>query len=184
MKLIVGLGNPGKEYEHTRHNVGFDVIDILASRLQAPAFREKFKGEYSKTDDYILAKPLTFMNSSGDFVKALMQFYKINIDDLIVVYDDMDHAVGKAVIKTSGSAGGHNGLDDIIQKLGTKEIKRLKIGIGRPIGNLKNYVLNRFSPEQDKIVRQVMEKSAQVLETYIFNDIRFAITQFNTENND
>ncbi|MBN0919525.1 aminoacyl-tRNA hydrolase [[Mycoplasma] gypis] len=182
MKIIVGLGNPGEEYKNTRHNVGFDVIDKLAVKLNADSFREKFKGEYVKTDDFILAKPLTYMNNSGDFVYALMQFYKLNIDDLIVVYDDMDHPVGKAVIKTNGSAGGHNGMKDIIDKLGTSEIKRLKVGIGRPIGNVKNYVLSKFNAEHQKVINEVENRCVDVLETCIFNDIRYAITKFNTEN--
>ncbi|QJR44326.1 aminoacyl-tRNA hydrolase [Mycoplasma miroungirhinis] len=182
MKLIIGLGNPGEMYNNTRHNIGFAVIDNLVKKLELDnGWKEKFKGEFVKGEDFIIAKPLTYMNLSGDFVQQIVQFFKISTNDIIVVYDDMDHAVGKAVVKTTGSAGGHNGMADIINKLNTKELKRLKIGIGRPIGAAKDYVLAKIPVVDQEIFNKTINRSVEFLETFLFNDIRFAITQFNTE---
>ncbi|QJG67226.1 aminoacyl-tRNA hydrolase [Mycoplasma phocoenae] len=183
MKLIIGLGNPGSEYVNTRHNVGFSVVDQLVDDLGLSSqYKEKFKGLFIKNDDFIIAKPLTYMNLSGDFVQSITQFYKINVADIIVVYDDMDHNVGSAVVKSTGSAGGHNGMGDIIQKMGTKEIRRLKIGIGRPKQDAKKFVLGTFNSIEKPVIEQTIKRSVEFLKSFLFNDIRFAITQFNTEN--
>ncbi|MBU4691089.1 aminoacyl-tRNA hydrolase [Mycoplasma zalophi] len=182
MKLIIGLGNPGEIYENTRHNIGFMVVDSLVKKLELEnSWKEKFKGEFVKGDDFIIAKPLTYMNLSGDFVQQIVQFFKISTNDIIVVYDDMDHAIGKAVVKTTGSAGGHNGMADIINKLNTKDLKRLKIGIGRPTYNTKDFVLGKIPAADQETFNKTINRSVEFLETFLFNDIRFAITQFNTQ---
>ena len=110
MKLIVGLGNPGKEYENTRHNIGFMVVDSIAKKMNVQLNEKKFNGVFYKDADFILAKPLTYMNNSGDFVQAIMQFFQINPNDILVIQDDLDIDLGKATIRQKGSACGHNGL--------------------------------------------------------------------------
>jgi len=152
MKLIVGLGNPGKEYDYTRHNIGFVVIDLLMKKLNLKISKEKFDGIFYKDKEKIIGVPLTYMNKSGDFIANLINFFKINIKDILVIHDDMDLNIGKFVFKKNGSDGGQNGIKSIIEKLGTKNFKRLKIGIGRPKRNAKNHVLGKFTNlESEKI---------------------------------
>lgn len=173
MKLIVGLGNPGPQYELTKHNVGFRVIDKLAQSLKTDFINWRSIGLIIKTQDYILAKPLTYMNQSGLLVSELVKFYKINIDDILIVYDDMDFNVGQAIMRTNGSSAGHNGLKDIFRMLQTQEIKRLKIGISRD-KNSKNYVLTPFDPIQEAIIKKVIDDCADILLYYLYNDFRKA----------
>ena len=158
MRIIIGLGNPGTEYEKTRHNIGFMVIDKLAKDLKV--------------------KPLTYMNNSGNFVQNLIKYFDLNIEDLIVIQDDLDLPLGKASIKQKGSDGGHNGIKDIIAKLNTQEFKRLKIGIGRD-NNVINYVLGKFSFAEFKIVNEIIDHAVDALKTFIYNDIRFVMNKFN-----
>lgn len=148
MKIIVGLGNPGKQYESTRHNLGFLVIDELTKRLGVELDKEKFNGVYTMVgtgdDRFIIAKPMTFMNLSGDFVRDIMSFYKIELEDLIVFTDDKDMELGKLKLRSSGSSGGQNGIKDIINKLGTENFTRAKLGIGsHPQIQTKDYVLGK-----------------------------------------
>ena len=173
MKLIVGLGNIGKEYEHTRHNVGFDTIDILASNLNVSFSQEKaLKGMVAKVNinqhKAILLKPTTYMNLSGESVKAVMQFYKIPVEDIIIISDDLDMVSGKIRYRENGSAGGHNGLKSIIQHLGTQNFKRIKIGIDRdkyiPV---IDWVLTKFSKDVQDSINQSFEHIAKCLEKYI-----------------
>ena len=130
MKLIVGLGNPGKEYEHSRHNMGYDVIDLFASSLGCDIDREGFKGLYTKTlyldETIILLKPTTYMNLSGDSVRMIMEYFKIDVDDLFVIYDDMDIMPGHIKLKIKGSSAGHNGIKSIIENIKTEEFKRIR----------------------------------------------------------
>lgn len=177
MKLIVGLGNAGIEYEKTRHNVGFMVIDKLSEKLDAPLKEKKFNGIFYKDKEIILAKPLTYMNNSGEFVKAIVEYYDILIDDIIIVYDDMDTELGKVTIRQKGSSGGHNGIKSIIQHLKTDEIRRLKIGIGRK-DNSVNYVLGKFSFNDLKIMEEVIEASSEALIQFISNDIRYVMNNY------
>ena len=178
MRIIIGLGNPGTEYEKTRHNIGFMVIDKLAKDLNVELSEKKFDGVFYKDNDLILAKPLTYMNNSGNFVQSLIKYYDLNIEDLIVIQDDLDLLLGKASIKQKGSDGGHNGIKDITAKLNTQEFKRLKIGIGRD-NNVINYVLGKFSFAEFKIVNEIIDHAVDALKTFIYNDIRFVMNKFN-----
>ena len=148
MKLIVGLGNPGKEYENTRHNIGFKAIDLFAKEHNLELNQEKFKGIYCKTQDFILAKPLTFMNLSGDFVQAISNFFKIKVEDILIIYDDMDLPIATLRYRKKGSSGGQNGMKDIMLKMGTESISRIKIGIGRPKFVGRDHVLGQWNPEE------------------------------------
>ncbi|AWX42524.1 peptidyl-tRNA hydrolase [Metamycoplasma cloacale] len=179
MKLIVGLGNPGEQYEKTRHNVGFMVVDAIAQKLGIQLEEKKFNGIYYKNKDFILAKPLTYMNNSGDFVQAIVEYYKINVDDVIIVYDDIDLILGKASIKQKGSSGGHNGMKDILNKVKHKdnEIKRFKIGIGRD-NNIIDYVLGKFSYEEWLVINKAIDYAADALISFVYNDIRFVMNKF------
>lgn len=152
-KLIIGLGNPGQQYKNNRHNVGFKVIDSLSKKVNIELDKKQFNGEYGvfmhDNEKYIIAKPLTYMNLSGDFVSKFIHYYNVDIDDIIVIYDDVDTRLGEIRLRTSGSSGGQNGIKDIIEKLGTDKIKRIKIGIGPkpPNINLANYVLDNFNSD-------------------------------------
>jgi PTH1 family peptidyl-tRNA hydrolase len=130
MKLIVGLGNPGKEYVETRHNLGFLIIDQLASKLEVELNKQKFNGLYYQTKEYILLKPQTYMNNSGECISAFINYFQISLDDLLVIYDDIALPLGKFRYRKQGSDGGHNGVKNIIEKLGKKNFQRLRVGIG------------------------------------------------------
>ncbi len=173
MKLIVGLGNPGKQYEHTRHNIGFEVIDALSDRLQISLDQAKFRGIYGyrviEGEKVFLLKPLTYMNLSGESVIALMNYYEIDEEDLVVIYDDLDLPVGRIRLRQKGSAGGHNGIKSIISHLGTNEFNRIRVGINRPTNGMPivDYVLGRFSKEETEAVKISVEKSAEACEEWI-----------------
>lgn len=183
MKLIVGLGNVGLEYEHTRHNVGFDTIDILAKRLGVSFKEEKaFKGFIANVNvmghKVILLKPTTFMNLSGDSISLVMKFYKINVEDLIVISDDLDMAPGKVRFRAKGSAGGHNGLKSIINNLHTEEFKRIKIGISKDKNiPVINWVLGRPSKEDTLLLNESYEFVARSLEDYITHEDDILLAQ-------
>ena len=150
MKLIVGLGNPGKEYENTRHNIGFMVID---NYLKNEKFKTKFNGMYLKkvinNEEVIFLKPLSYMNLSGEVVKKYVDYFKINLSDLLIISDDLDMPCFKIKLKYKGSSGGHNGLKNIIQNINTEEFKRLKIGISNNLNiDTKSYVLSKFNQEE------------------------------------
>ncbi|MFD2617450.1 aminoacyl-tRNA hydrolase [Terrilactibacillus laevilacticus] len=169
MKVIVGLGNIGSEFDHTRHNIGFEVIDYLASQHHLPLSKTKFNAVYGKGiiegEECLLVKPLTYMNRSGEAVAPILKFFKVSVDDLIVVYDDLDLPIGKIRLRQKGSAGGHNGIKSIISHLQTQDFKRVKIGIGRPDGHEKvvNYVLQRFSKEQMIEIAPAIERAAEAI---------------------
>lgn len=152
MKVIVGLGNPGKKYEKTRHNAGFIVIDELAKKLGCTSFTDKFKAKVCETfvgsEKVILIKPQTYMNLSGESVSAVVDYYDIYLDDLLVITDDKDMEVGQLRIRLKGSSGGQNGIKSIIQHLGTQEFSRLKVGIGsHPHMNAADYVMGKIDEE-------------------------------------
>ena len=156
MRLIVGLGNPGKKYEQTRHNVGFLVVDELLKELNLSLDQEGFKSFYTtyfyKGEKIIICKPQTYMNLSGEAVSELVSYYKISHEDIVVIYDDLDLPMGKLRLRTSGSSGGHNGIKNIINLLGDQNIKRIRIGISRDDKyDVKDYVLSKISGEDLKL---------------------------------
>jgi peptidyl-tRNA hydrolase, PTH1 family len=154
MIVVIGLGNPGEKYEASRHNLGFQVVDRLAARLSAPKFKSQFQALISRGDEagraYGLAKPQTYMNASGEAVQALTAFYKVPLEDCLVVTDDLDLPLGKLRQRTSGSDGGHRGLRSIIASMGSPAFKRIRIGIGRPpVGHtVISHVLSASKEEQ------------------------------------
>ena len=184
MKLIVGLGNPGKEYAGTRHNCGFMVIDRLASKLNVDVDQNKFKGLYAKVkyhgEDIILLKPQTYMNLSGESVNAVMNFFKIDKDDLLVIYDDLDMPVSKLRLRKTGSAGGHNGIKNIIAHLNSQDFKRIRVGIDRhKYMNVADYVLSRFSKVESEAIEQGIENAANAVLDYLDNDFNHAMNYYN-----
>lgn len=187
MKLIVGLGNPGKTYERTRHNVGFRVVDILASRWGLGMTSEKFHAWFGKGDargeSVVLLKPTTFMNRSGQAVLAAGRFYRLEFADLLVVYDDVALDLGRLRIRKKGSAGGHNGLGDVIERLGTDEVCRLRIGIGKPMGSQTQYVLSRFEPDEDDRMAPALVRAADAVERWISEGTDAAMNAYNVAAN-
>ena len=177
MKLIVGIGNPGKEYEHTRHNIGFDVIDTICNKFDIVNSKTKFNGIYYelnyKNEKIILLKPQSYVNLSGEVVIKFLNYFKINIDDMLVIVDDLDQQIGKYKLKTNSSSGGHNGLKNIELHLGTKNYKRLKIGISNNKSiDTKDYVLGKFSSEDRKIINDIINSSVDIAIDFI--DMPFA----------
>lgn len=167
MKLIVGLGNPGKEYEKTRHNMGFMAIDRLCDQINVDVDREDFKGVYARFkyqgEDIFILKPYTYMNLSGQSVKAIMQYFKIPVEDLIVVYDDLALPPGKIRMRPSGSSGGQKGIQNIIDLLGTNNIKRIRVGIGEPKFNTVDYVLGKPQGDEAILIDQAIDKAVNAL---------------------
>jgi peptidyl-tRNA hydrolase len=185
MKLVVGLGNPGPRYEGTRHNVGFAAVDLLATRhgLQwesAPRGIESFVAKW-RPGDAIVAKPLTFVNLSGTAVVGLLQFYKIEIADLLVIVDEVQLDTGRVRIRPSGSAGGHNGLKSIIASLGIDGFARLRIGVGRgdTRRDLADHVLARFEPDERPVVDEAIGKAADAAELFIAEGSSAAMNRYN-----
>jgi PTH1 family peptidyl-tRNA hydrolase len=183
VKIIVGLGNPGAKYRGTRHNIGFAVLDELASRRQvefesapADALIAKIRG----VDGALLAKPLTFMNTSGEAVGALLRYYKIDVADLLVVVDDVQLPLGKLRARMRGSAGGHNGLKSIAAHLGD-EYSRLRIGVGRgdPRRDLADHVLTKFDADENAEVERVTLRAADAAEMFITSGIAAVMNGFN-----
>ena len=184
MKLIVGLGNPGREYEHTRHNVGFQVAEELAHRYRVTLkSRTSWKARVAKIadigDGVLLAEPTTFMNLSGWAVREIASFYQLATSDLLIVYDDADLSLGRLRLRANGSAGGHNGLKSIIQELGTNEFPRLRIGVGRQAGGLKNHVLGRFDSDEKPQIDEAVKRAADAAEVFARENIITAMNQYN-----
>ena len=185
MYLIVGLGNPGREYEHTRHNAGFDAIDVLAGKLGADVKEKKHKGLCGKGmiagEKVILLKPQTFMNLSGESVRAAADFYKIDAEHMIVLYDDIDLDVGKLRVRAKGSAGGHNGIKNIIAHMGTQEFPRVRIGVGAKPDrmDLADYVLGRFSQVERPVMEGAFEEAAEAAIAVVEDGIDAAMNRFN-----
>lgn len=181
MKLIAGLGNIGDKYCFTRHNAGFMVLDKLALDNNF-SFREenKLRCFLAKSGDIIYIKPTTFMNLSGEAVRAVMDYYKINVKDILIVYDDIALDLGRIRFRANGSDGGHNGIKSIIKHVGTKEFDRLKIGIG-PQPNIpsENFVLQNFPKEQLEELKEILKRADEAIEFYLKNDIQKAQNKFN-----
>ena len=173
MKLIVGLGNPGKEYELTRHNSGFRAVDLFADMAKLDIDREKFDGVYTKfkidDDEVILFKPTTFMNLSGKAVVQIVNFFKIEKEDIVVVYDDMAINPGDVRLRLKGSSGGQKGMQNIIELLGTEEIKRIRIGIGEPEFDAIDYVLGKPKGDEAVALEKGIEKAANAIKDYLFD---------------
>ena len=185
MFLIVGLGNPGVEYAATRHNIGFDMITFLSDKYNIPVNSREGKALVGKGilagEKVMLAQPQTYMNLSGESVRALMDYYKIDIEDLLVIYDDISLDVGQIRMRGKGSAGGHNGIKSIIQHTGTQEFARIKIGVGqRPEGgDLVKHVLGRFSREEDGMFRDVFALAEEGLLAWLQEDMKSAMNKVN-----
>jgi PTH1 family peptidyl-tRNA hydrolase len=173
MKLIVGLGNPGSQYKHTLHNVGFQAVDLLADKLGESRWTGKYKGDFiqGKIGDnaFILLKPLTFMNVSGESVLACKQFFKLELNQIMVISDDIDRPLGTLRYRISGGHGGHNGLRSIIQLCGGTDFHRIKVGIGRPEGNraVSSYVLSNPTPEMVELIQPAIVDTTKYLVDFI-----------------
>jgi PTH1 family peptidyl-tRNA hydrolase len=184
IKMVVGLGNPGKEYADTRHNVGFRVIDSLAKKLQINVNKRKFNARFGWSQvggkKLILLKPWQFMNKSGFSVAQALAFYKLSDDDLLVVSDDMALAVGVIRLRKKGSAGGHNGLVDIIEKLGTENFNRLRVGIGcEELGSDVDYVLGRPNDIELRLLGKMVEKAVEAVTCWVQQGIVEAMNRYN-----
>lgn len=183
MKVVVGLGNIGREYDNTRHNIGFAAVDYIAKKYNVEIDKSKFKGVYGevkiKGEKVFLLKPSTYMNLSGESLREIMQFYKIDNSDVIVLYDDISLPVGRLRIREKGSAGGHNGIKSIIQCIGTDVFDRVKIGVGAPEHNLIAHVLGKFSDEDLKILENVEVAVCEAVETIINDSAKEAMNKYN-----
>lgn len=171
MKLIVGLGNPGKEYIHTRHNIGFDLLDYISSQKNYQINKKKFNSYYEEIivqgEKVILLKPLTYMNLSGDAVVQFVNYYHIYPQDILIIQDDLDMILGKVKIVNNSSSGGHNGIKSIEQSLKTKEYFRLKIGIQKDENiDVRDYVLSSFSKEEQNIIQKTYDKLINIVEDF------------------
>ena len=185
MKLIVGLGNPGKQYEGTRHNMGFMVLDCFAELCAGDFDRDRFNGIYGivKNDAFpepiIIAKPMTFMNASGDFIRPLMEYYKIDVSDLLVVYDDMALPEGAIRLRPFGSSGSHNGMKSIIANLKTENFKRLRVGIGEPPHSGIDHVLTKPKGEALEKITAAVELAAKAVRDYVLHGWDYAMNHYN-----
>ena len=186
MKLIVGLGNPGKEYENTRHNAGFKFIDEYAKSKGLTFNQNKFKGLYTtfinNGEKIILLKPQKYMNLSGEVVRDFVNFFKINIEDILIICDDLDTPLGKIKIKYKGSSGGHNGLKNIEQNLNTNEYKRIKIGISNDKNQDRiNYIIGKMTKEELEKLNEVISHSPEILNDYLTLKFDNLMNKYNTK---
>lgn len=184
MKMIVGLGNPGQEYQFTRHNIGFMIIDNYAEKNAINSFQKKYDGLYAKcfinNEAFILLKPLSYMNLSGTVVKKYAHYFKIKPCDIFIIQDDLDMPVGKIKIKYKGSSGGHNGIKNIIENLNTEEFPRLKIGISKDSKiNIKDYVLGKFSEEDLNKIKKILTFSNDIINDFVKKDIEKIMSKYN-----
>lgn len=185
--IVIGLGNPGKDYANTRHNAGFDTIDILSDRYGIDINKIKFKAVFGEgrigSKKVILLKPQTFMNNSGISVREVVDFYKVPVENIIVVVDDIDIDFATVRVKGKGSGGSHNGMKSIIQHIQTDKFPRVKIGVGKkhPNQNLADFVLSRFSKEEQADIDIAYINAADAVETIIKEEINEAMNKFNTK---
>ena len=188
MFIIAGLGNPGREYENTRHNIGFHVIDEIAKKYQITMLERKHKAivgkGYIDGEKVVLVKPLTYMNLSGESIREFINYYKMDPEtELIVIYDDIDLEPGQIRIRKKGSAGGHNGMKSIISQIGTQNFYRIKVGVGaKPAGwDLADYVLGRFSTKEREEVDRAIEEAADAVEVILTEGIDAAMNKYNAK---
>lgn len=183
MRIVVGLGNPGKEYAGTRHNAGFMVLAELAKRHAATTVRSRFRAELTEYFDgaekVVMVAPMTFMNLSGVAVNQVVQWYRCPLDNVMIVYDDLDIPFGVLRMRESGSAGGHNGLKSIGEELGTLKIPRLRVGIGRGPGVATAHVLARFSQPEQQVLPEVVTRAADAVELWIRKGSILAMNEVN-----
>ena len=184
MKLVVGLGNKGREYENTRHNMGFMLVDrYLQYKNITDKFKDKFNAIYIETtinnEKVIFIKPMTYMNNSGIAVRAFVDFYKLNSEDILVISDDLDLDLGKFRLRRNGSSGGHNGLKSIISHLGTDNFKRLRIGISNDKDDVINYVLSKFSKKELSEIDTMFDTLVDVLDDYFVMDFTSLMSKYN-----
>lgn len=186
MFLIVGLGNPGKKYALTRHNIGFEVIDYMIDQYKLTNGKMKFKGEYYSHalggKKIIFLKPHTYMNLSGECVRAYVDYFDIPLQNIMIIYDDTSFEPGFIRVRKTGSAGGHNGMDDILRLLGTNNLARIRIGIGSPKFEMKDYVLSRFTSQEIPMMQQAVINAADAVTLFIENDIDMAMNSINRKN--
>ena len=186
MKLIVGLGNPGIAYQNTRHNIGFSLLDFIAKEKNLSFDSEKFHGRYvcySYHDEKVLLlKPLSYMNLSGSVVLDFVRFYKISLDDILVIQDDLDMSFGRVKIVYNSSSGGHNGIKDIENKLGSREYTRLKIGISNDKDiDTKDYVLAKFSVQQQELLQEKFKKLVSVVDDFCDMSLDRLMNKYNNK---
>lgn len=183
MKLIVGLGNPGKKYEGTRHNMGFMVVDLLSDLAQIDVDKEIFNGLLGRgqifNEDVMIFKPTTFMNLSGTAVQQVVHYFKIDLKDIIVVCDDMAINVGRIRLRQKGSSGGQKGLQNIIDCLGTEEFKRIRVGIGEPQFDTIDYVLGKPFKEELPLIEEAINNAVEAIKEAIKTDFDRAMCKFN-----
>ncbi|MBU9710165.1 aminoacyl-tRNA hydrolase [Evansella tamaricis] len=185
MKLIVGLGNPGIKYDGTRHNIGFEVIDRTVEKFGIDLDQSKFKGIYGfkkiGNNKLFLLKPLTYMNLSGESIVPLMNYFKIEKEELLVIYDDLDLPPGSIRLREKGGHGGHNGIKSIISQLGTDEFKRIRVGIGRPPKGqaVPDYVLGRFMKEEQISIDEAVERSLDAIDSWTKTSFINVMNQYN-----
>ncbi len=184
MKVIVGLGNPGSKYIGTRHNVGFEVIDYLAAAPGCTTYREKFEASVAELKDgdetILLVKPLTFMNLSGRAVRAILDFYKLPVEQVLIVCDDFNLPLGKLRVRTKGSHGGQNGLRNIQEQLGTDAYSRLRIGVGQPVtGEAVDFVLSKFKPGERQATEEAIALAAKAALVWVRQGVEACMNRFN-----
>lgn len=185
MKLVVGLGNPGAEYAQTRHNIGFMVIDSLAKELGVAVEKSQHKALVGQghcgSNKVILAKPQTYMNLSGQSVVALMNWYKLSPEDLLVITDDMDLAPGRLRLRRNGSAGGQNGLKNIIELLGTQEFARMRVGIGRPEHGAVGHVLGKINDSEAELIEPAIKNAVEAVNMWVLEGTTAAMNKYNVK---
>ena len=184
MKLVVGLGNPGREYENTRHNVGFQLLDCIASKKSIQFNKEKFNALYGEClingEKVLLVKPLSYMNLSGSVVSKFVSFYKIAIEDILIIQDDLDMKVGRVKIVHNSSSGGHNGIKDIERCLGTNSCTRVKIGIANNKDmDTKDYVLGKFTQEEMQILKNNYEQLCDIVDDFCSISLDRLMSKYN-----
>jgi len=188
MYLIFGLGNPGNRYRRTRHNVGFMVLETLAAALEIDLKQKSFNALWGKgkiaNNIVLLAMPQTYMNLSGKAVRELLTFFKADIKYLIVVHDDLDLPFGAIRLKTGGGNAGHKGLESIVENLGSADFIRVRLGIGKPAdkARIESYVLERFEPKEEAVLKQIIQKAADAASEIILSDMQRAMVKYHTKN--
>ncbi len=185
MWIVIGLGNPGKEYEKTRHNLGFLTVDVIAERLSS-GFKTSDNYQISEgfmgSEKLLLIRPLTFMNLSGRAVSRVLSYYKCDVDHLVVIHDDLDIEPGRIKIKLGGGSGGHKGVESVMSSVGSRDFLRIKIGIGRPDhNNTEGYVLSKFKGKEEELISSTVIDAADAVESIVSDGYEKAMNIFNAD---